>query len=244
VPTQSHTEQIDAAAMVRAAGFEPVPHLAARRFKDAAELRTLFAGLRREARVRAALLIGGDCATPAGPFDSASSLIERGNLRESGIEEVGIAGYPDGHPTLTQDELARAFEVKVRAAERAGLRLHVVSQFCFDAGRIVAWLRTLRAQGFAQPARVGIVGPTSLPTLLRYAKRCGVRTSVRGVMRDGVIGTLLAGVDPEDIVDALAAAGAEIGDTMPHFFSFGGLARAALFVQAAAGTRRPPVEKS
>ena len=40
---------------------------------------------------------------------------------------------------------------------------------------IVAWISRLRDFGLEQPVRIGLAGPTNLATLLRYARRCGVR---------------------------------------------------------------------
>ena len=58
-----------------------------------------------EAGVRRVLVIAGDFAAPLGPFHAAIEVIESGLLHARGITEVGIAGYPDGHPRLAAIDL-------------------------------------------------------------------------------------------------------------------------------------------
>ncbi|HMJ43303.1 MAG TPA: methylenetetrahydrofolate reductase, partial [Pseudolabrys sp.] len=99
VPTVDPRAQIDAAAGLRKAGLEPIPHIAARRIASTAQLSELLAGLRGEADVRRLLIIGGDVDT-SGPFADALSVIQKGGLREAGIEEIGIGSYPEGHPRV------------------------------------------------------------------------------------------------------------------------------------------------
>jgi methylenetetrahydrofolate reductase (NADPH) len=83
---------VAAAVDVRGAGFEPVPHIAAHNYESHDELAAVLDRLSREAKVRAALVIGGDRPRPAGSFADAQSVIESGLLEEAGIAEIGIAG--------------------------------------------------------------------------------------------------------------------------------------------------------
>jgi methylenetetrahydrofolate reductase (NADPH) len=79
-----------------------------------------------------------------------------------------------------------------------------------------------------------MAGPTSVPALLRYAKRCGVAASLRGLV-SGVASGLVGHVGPERIVEMLSAAG-DLGDAAPHYFSFGGTLETARYAcEAAAG---------
>jgi methylenetetrahydrofolate reductase (NADPH) len=84
--------------------------------------------------------------------------------------------------------------------------------------------------------RVGLAGPTSLTSLMRYASRCGVRTSAQGLARrSGLMRQMFALTTPDDLIRALAdAAPAEI---VPHFFSFGGIPATARWASAVADGR-------
>jgi methylenetetrahydrofolate reductase (NADPH) len=240
IPTKPHSDLIEAAGRVRAAGFEPVPHLAARNFASRSALDAVVSELVTRARVRRLLVIAGDRDEPAGQFRSAIEVIETGLLPSHGIEEIGIAGYPDGHPRVATDVLDRALAAKMEAAEQTGLKAHVVTQFAFSAEPILAWIRRLRDLGIDHPVRIGLAGPTSLTTLLRYAQRCGVKASTQGLARQaGLAKHLFGKAAPDGIVGALAHASADnqLGDVALHFFSFGGAGATARWAAAAAAGR-------
>jgi methylenetetrahydrofolate reductase (NADPH) len=233
VPTITRQEVIAAAASLRKAGLEPIIHVAARRLASAADLQELLAGLRGDADVRRLLVIGGDVDTP-GAFADALAVIQKGRLRETGIEEIGIGAYPEGHPRITAARLESALDEKIAAATAQGLRVHIVSQFSFSPERILAWLRQVRASGIGKPIKIGMAGPTSVPALLRYARRCGVAASLRGLV-SGVASGLVGHVGPDRIIKTLSAAG-DLGEVAPHYFSFGGTLETARYAcEAAAG---------
>lgn len=227
VPSQDPGELVLAAARLRTAGLEPVVHVAARRLASADHLNELIKSLRGEADVRQLLVIGGDVDSN-GPFADALSVIQKGALRAAGIEAVGIAAYPEGHARISAARLEAALDEKAASATAQGLKVHIVSQFSFSPERVLAWLRQLRGCGITLPVKVGMAGPTSVPALLRYAKRCGVAASLRGLMTGAASG-LIGHVGPGRMIDALAAAGDDLGDIAPHYFSFGGIVETATF---------------
>ena len=132
---------------------------------------------------------------------------------------------------LPSDVLDRALQAKIEAAEQSGLRLHIVTQFSFDAAAIIRWVTRLREFGCEQPVRIGMAGPTNLTSLLRYAQRCGVKASAAGVTRNaGLVKHLFGVTAPDGIIRALtdAAASGTLGE----------VARAFLFV------RRPRLDRA
>jgi methylenetetrahydrofolate reductase (NADPH) len=245
VAARPQEEVVAQAKAVRDAGLEPVPHLAVRNFASADALRNVLHRLNGEAGVRRLLVIAGDRAEPAGPFHGALEAIDSGLIARSGIEAIGISGYPDGHPLIAEYELDRLLAGKLEAAQQTGLKVNVVTQFCLEAGPIIAWLRRLRDHGVDHPVRIGLAGPTSLSTLMRYARRCGVRASTRGLARNaGLLKHLLGAAAPDGIVRALVDANrdGELGDIAPHLFSFGGIGATARWA-AAAGTARIKLDR-
>lgn len=233
VPTQTEDELVAAAANARRAGLEPVIHIAARRTASVEQLGNLLKRLHGEADVRRLLVIGGDI-DPIGPFADALAVIQKGRLREAGIEQIGIGAYPEGHPTIPLERLSASLDEKIAAAVAQGLEVKLVSQFSFSPDDIVGWLKKLRAKGIVQPVSVGMVGPTSVPALIRFAKRCGVGTSLKGLM-SGAASALLGNVGPDRIIEALNAAQGAIGDVQPHYFTFGNLVATAEYGTAMAG---------
>lgn len=237
VLTRPQEEVVAQASLVRAAGLEPVPHLAVRNFASGDALRRFLDRLTGEAGVRRLLVIAGDRAEPAGPFRGALEAIDSGLITRSGITEIGISGYPDGHPRIADHELERVLAAKLEAAAQTGLNATIVTQFCLDATPIIAWVRRLRDHGIDHPVRVGLAGPTSLTTLMRYAKRCGVRAATQGLARNaGLIKHLLGAAAPDSIIRALIEANRDgaLGDIAPHLFSFGGIGATARWAAGAA----------
>jgi len=233
VPSQSAPEQIQSVARLRRAGLEPVAHIAARRLAGLDQMHDLLRGMREEADTRRLLVIGGD-VDRTGPLPDALSVIRHGNLRGLGFEEIGIGGYPEPHPRIAPGGLEAALDEKIALAVAQGLRVHIVSQFSFSSDSILAWLRQLRGCGINWPVRVGLVGPTSVPALLRFARRCGVNASLRGLV-SGAATSLIGHVGPGPIVDALSKAD-DLGDIALHYFSFGGTVETARYAcEAAAG---------
>jgi methylenetetrahydrofolate reductase (NADPH) len=237
VPTIEPSELIAAAALLRRSGLEPVVHIAARRIRAAQDLQDLLSRLRGEADIGRLLIIGGD-VKPMGPFPDALAVIQKAKLREAGITEIGIGAYPEGHPRIPAARLEAALDEKIAAATAQGLGVHIVSQFSFSPEGILAWIRQLRACGIHKPVKVGMAGPTSVPALFRYAQRCGVSASLRGLISGAGAG-LIGNVGPGRILEALSQA-PDLGDAAPHYFSFGGAVETARYAcESAHGTQAP-----
>jgi methylenetetrahydrofolate reductase (NADPH) len=235
VPNRPADESLAAAVQIRAAGLEPVPHVAVRNFASAEALDTFLTRLNGEAGVETVLVIAGDRAEH-GPFRGALDVIDNGMLRRRGIRRIGIAGYPQGHQRIGNDALNRALADKIAAADATGLAVEIVTQFCFDAGAILDFVARVRGFGFEHAVRVGLAGPTSLTALMRYASRCGVRASAQGLARrSGLMRQMFALTTPDDLIRTLADAAP--ADIVPHFFSFGGIPATARWASAVADGR-------
>jgi methylenetetrahydrofolate reductase (NADPH) len=236
LPNRSEDKLFQVATGAFMRGLKPIPHIAARNVVSEKKLANLLSRLASSAGMRQVMLIGGDRDRSAGPFEHAVQVIESGVLQASGVTEIGIAAYPEGHPVIAEDILRAALREKLEAADRAGLRAHIVTQFSFGAWPVVTWLRALRASGIRNTVRIGMAGPASIPSLLRFAQRCGVRASARGFARHATsIGRLLGRATPADMVRDLAEAAAseQLGSIATHVYSFGGLPQAAKWIQNA-----------
>jgi len=140
VPNRPPEESVAAAVRLKAAGLEPVPHLAVRNFESVEALDAFLARLNSEAAVERVLVVAGDRGE-CGPFRCALDAIDSGVLRRRGIRAIGIAGYPDGHPRIGADELHRALVQKIAAAEATGLAVEIVTdhpRFCWQAALVRA----------------------------------------------------------------------------------------------------------
>ncbi|MFJ2901671.1 methylenetetrahydrofolate reductase [Streptomyces sp. NPDC087212] len=215
-----------AARAVRRLGFVPVPHLSARRLGSRDELEGFLAGLREDGTAEHLLVVGGDPATPHGPFADALSVIRTGLLREHGVRHVGVSGYPEGHPAIEDTVLWSALTDKHAALAAQGLAGSVITQFGFDVDPVLTWVEQLRERGVEVPVRIGVPGPAGARRLVTYAARFGVGTSASIARKYGFSLTNLMGTaGPDRFLHALAArydAGRH-GEVKVHFYTFGGL---------------------
>lgn len=238
LPGAPYHHLVAMARHLRQAGFNPVPHVSARRLTDAAATRDFLGRLRGEAGVERVLAIAGDSQAAAGPYDSSLALIETGLLQEYGVRSVGIAGYPEGHRKIPEAVILDSLDAKIRAARSAGIDLFMVSQFCFDGGVIVDWLRSLRARGVAIPVRVAVAGPATIRALLNYGVRCGIGNSLRAIGTQAISLTrLVVQQGPEKIVRRVALDSKELGIAGLHCLAFGGFALTARWMENVASGR-------
>ncbi|HTO50948.1 MAG TPA: methylenetetrahydrofolate reductase [Burkholderiales bacterium] len=238
LPGTPYHHLVSVAKRLRQAGLNPVPHIAARRLASEEAAREFLALLRDEAQVTRALLIAGDSAVPVGPFESSLSFLETGLLEAHGICSIGIAGYPEGHPRIAWSALEAACDRKLAYAARNGIDAFIVSQFCFDPDAIVAWVERLRAGRVTVPIRIGVAGIATIRTLLNYARRCGIGSSIRALGSDPIsLPRLLMQQGPETLVRRIAAAEAGASVAGLHCFAFGGFAQGARWLQRVAAGR-------
>ncbi|WP_323029530.1 methylenetetrahydrofolate reductase [Castellaniella defragrans] len=225
LPGEDYPARLRAAQVLRSLGFVPVPHLSARRMAGVREAESFIEALAVSAAVDRVFVVGGDPDRPLGPFRDALDLIETGLLERHGIREVGIGGYPEGHPAIPSDRLWAALQAKCEAIEARGMRPFIVTQFGFEPGVIVEWLTEVRRRGIRCPVRVGVAGPAKIATLMRYAARCGVSASARAMSRYGLSLTrMIRSAGPGGLIADLAAGlhAAGIRDVGLHYYTFGG----------------------
>jgi len=224
---------LEAVAAIRAAGLDPVPHVSARRIRDRDEFAEFLKKAVAEHRVHRVLLLGGDEPTPKGPFRDSLQILESGLLRDSGIREIGVAGYPEGHPRISN--LAESFEKKRRMASEQGLGLYVVTQFSFAPSRVVEYCANLARTAPEVSIYVGVAGPTDPVALARYAQLCGVSVSLRALKTLGTgIARLVTNIDPREQLVAIArySRSREPSNVVGvHLYSFGGAAKTAAWMR-------------
>ena len=223
LPGDSANAVLATALRVRQMGLTPVPHLGARYVAEPRQFEALLGSLVRDAGVDQVLVIGGDIGRPRGPYPSSLALLRSGIFEQSGIRRIGLAAYPEGHPSISGDVLEQALVAKVACVREIGLEPYIISQFCFSAAAIIALLSRVTRQFTGVPIHVGIAGPASMATLVKFGLACGIGASLRTLRKTSL--RQLADATPDELVTSLA----EAGDTIAalHFFTFGGIARTA-----------------
>jgi methylenetetrahydrofolate reductase (NADPH) len=180
LPHHGPARTVEASDALARLGYHAVPHLAARSITSRSELHSLLQQL-RGAGVSELFLVAGDRRTPAGPYSWSGELLEAVQAYSPDLS-VGIAGYPEGHPQLSQEQLAGSL------AAKAPLASSVVTQMCFSADAICRYLQTLRRNGVELPVWVGVPGPVSIQKLVSMGARLGVGRSVKLARGTGMAG--------------------------------------------------------
>ena len=228
---------LEAIAALRAAGLDPVPHVSARRILNREEFETFLKEASARYGVHRVLLLGGDEPKPKGPFVDSLQILESGILRDCGVREFGVAGYPEGHPSIPTVALESALKRKIAMAKEQGLGVYMITQFSFAPARIVEYCATVARLAPGMPLYVGIAGPTDPAALARYAQRCGVSVSLRALKTLGTgIAKLVTNTDPREQLTAIAGycARRETSNVVGvHLYSFGGGVRTAAWMREA-----------
>lgn len=239
VPGANPMHMVEPATKLRRAGLWAVPHIGARHLESAAQFEQLAARLAGDAGVDRVLVVGGDRAKPAGPYDCSLAVMQTGVFQKAGITRMAVAGFPEGNPNISDAALEEVLAAKVSFARSSGLQLSIVTQFCFKAEPIVGWMRRFRAQGIENPVHIGLAGPAGLVTLARYAVRCGIGNSLHVLTEHPSFAKLLTEKGPEPIIrDIALTAGPAVNGMLPlgiaglHFFVFGGFNRTLDWINA------------
>jgi methylenetetrahydrofolate reductase (NADPH) len=236
LPRHELPHMLAALVALREAGLEPVPHIAARRVASRAQVRAFLNQAVRVAGVAKALLIAGDLPTTAGPYSDSAALIKDGVLAECGLRQVGLAGYPEGHPSIPTAALSAALSQKLAMLEEQQLAGYLVTQFSFAPARIIEYCADLMRRVPAVPVYVGLAGPTTPRRLIRFAQRCGVSASLRALQAEGMRAVrLFTHVDPGAQLTAIArhaSRGSASNVVGVHLYSFGGVAPTAAWMNA------------
>lgn len=206
-----------AAVQLSVLGYSVIPHLAARSLRDRAEL----TGILRDcdvAGIGEVFVIGGDRKQPAGRYDSALPVLEDIAQHSGGMMGAGVAGYPEGHPSVGPVDLLDALLAKQHLASC------VVTQMCFSAPAILDYTALLRREGVQLPVWAGVAGSVPRTKLVSLASQIGVGSSLKFLSRKGPLARKLLSGDrysPQTLVSGLESQSGNIAGI--HLYSFNNL---------------------
>jgi methylenetetrahydrofolate reductase (NADPH) len=215
-PKHGPDHTVEAAKRLSALGHAVTVHIAARMVRDPDHLDELLAGM-AEAGVDDMFLIGGDADPPLGLYTGAGDLLPLVAEHPRRPRTIGIAGYPEGHPLISDEELDRALEEKSRLAD------YVTTQMCFDADAVRGWVTRQREREIELPVLIGMAGKVSRTRLLELSVRIGVGPSLAFVRKQRGLRMLLTrGSTADKLYDALAPTldDPRLNIAGFHFFTF------------------------
>jgi methylenetetrahydrofolate reductase (NADPH) len=175
-PGKGMPATVDLAGRFAAQGFDVSPHLSARLIRDRSELAGILDRL-REAGIRSIFVVAGDVPEPAGPFEGAVDLLRAMSEIGHQFEKVGITGYPESHPIISDDTTIQAMYDKAPYAD------YIISQICFDPKTISDWARWVKRRGVELPIRVGMPGVVNRQKLVRISATIGLGESARFLLK-------------------------------------------------------------
>jgi methylenetetrahydrofolate reductase (NADPH) len=213
-PTRGMEPTIEVVSELQAKGYRTVPHLAARLVEDRRRLGAIIKRL-DDAGVSQVFVVGGD-GEPQGDYPDALSLLKDMAGLGHPFLEVGIAGYPEGHPAIPSETLEQVLLDKQPHAT------YLVTQMCFDPETIVRWAREMRSAGVTLSLRVGVPGAVTASRLLSIGARIGVGESIRYLTKNrGIVSLVRPGrYHPEKMISRLARIGGGLGLEGMHLFTF------------------------
>jgi methylenetetrahydrofolate reductase (NADPH) len=206
-----------AAVQLSLLGYSVIPHLAARSLHSRADL----TGILRDCNVAGigeVFVIGGDRKKPAGTYGSALPLLEDIAQYSGGAMKAGVAGYPEGHPSIGPVDTLDALLAKQHLAS------HVVTQMCFSVPKILDYTALLRREGVRLPVWAGVAGSVPRTKLVSLATQIGVGSSLKFLSRKGPLARKLLSGDrysPQSLVAGLESQPGNIAGI--HFYSFNSL---------------------
>ena len=224
-------DMVATAARLAKDGCNVMPHFPARIIKDKATLADWIARYQGEADVKQALLLAGGVSEPHGAFDSSMQLLDTGLFDKAGFERLHVAGHPEGNRDIDPDgsmkNVDEALAWKQAFNERTDAQMALATQFAFEAGPIIEWANSIKANGIDLPVHIGIAGPAKLQTLIKFAIACGVGPSLKVLQKRAMdVTKLLLPYEPTEVLTELAAhkaANPDFNIESVHFFPLGGI---------------------
>jgi methylenetetrahydrofolate reductase (NADPH) len=196
-PKHGPDRSVEVAGRLRAMGHSVTVHVAARMVRDRDHLDALLAGM-ADGGADEMFLIGGDSDPPEGEFASAVELLPVVAEHPQRPARIGIAGYPEGHPKISDEVLQQALQDKSRYAD------YVATQMCFDPKALTAWVSRQRHLGITLPVYIGVPGKVSRTKLLELSARIGVGPSLDFLRKQRGLRSLLSrGSTADRLYDAL-----------------------------------------
>ena len=222
-PRKGIESTLELAERLSGRGYETVPHLSARLIRDNAHLEEILGRLRASG-IRDAFVVAGDAKEPAGRFEGASGVLAAMEELGHSLDEIGITGYPESHPFISDAETIKAMY------EKEPYATYIVSQICFDEEVIAAWARRVRQRGVELPIYVGLPGVVSRQKLLRMSRGVGLGESARFLKKYGnwlVRFFLPGGYSPDHLVEGLTSSFVDPESNVQglHVYTFNELAK-------------------
>jgi hypothetical protein len=148
---------IELSAQLVKQGYRPIPHMSARRYRDAAQLKTIVQAL-LDVGADGFLLLAGDPRQSSGPFQAAMDMADTGLFDDPRVKTIVFAGHPYGNPNTSPDKTARELQRKnAYAAAHPDKEIFLWTQVCYSPSKFLRWLNRLEREGNKLPVHPGVM---------------------------------------------------------------------------------------
>jgi|AntRauTorckE6833_2_1112554.scaffolds.fasta_scaffold02071_13 methylenetetrahydrofolate reductase (NADPH) len=147
----------------------PIPHIPAKKIKSREQAYQISNELSKYCRK--VLLIGGSGNT-TGVFSTVDQLVQTGAFDNF---EIGVGGFPEGNGTLSYNDSMKILNDKAKYAS------FVVTQWSLNKKSIKRFL-----DDSPLPVYLGIPNKCSVTKLVKFAKLCGIESSVKGILSNPI----------------------------------------------------------
>jgi len=235
LPSTNQLEIVEACKIVNNLGFRPVPHCPARTIGTKSSLEKYLKKI-TNIGVNKLLCIAGSSNNHAGlirdnlkdleSYKETMDVFTSGLLEEYGIEEINIAGFPEGN--IDDPETDLNVLKKCNWLNQKNIKSSIITQWTTDTKQTNQWIMdTKNMTSKIDPENfqihLGIVGPVNLKRLIRFAEICGVQSELlikQLETKNNYEPTeYLENLIPETILHEIVPF-----DNL-HFFPFGGIER-------------------
>lgn len=153
----NRVKTIERSAQLVKLGYRPIPHVAARRYKDTDYLRGIVQAL-LDSGVDGFLLLAGDPRQPAGQFQAAMDMADTGLFDDARIKTIAFAGHPYGNPNTVPENTSRELKRKnAWAAAHQDKEVFLWSQVCYSPSKFMRWLDSMERDGNQLPVHPGVM---------------------------------------------------------------------------------------
>ena len=204
LPDEDPKRVIDTSKKITQEGLIAIPHLPARTIKNYNMLEKYIGNLAEKAGCNKILVIGGS-GKQVGNITSSIEVLETNLLSKFNFKEVGLAGHPEGHTEISDNDLDEIIIKKNQFSNNADFKIYLATQFFFEAKSFELWEKHINSLGNKLEIHAGIPGPATLKTLISYAKSCGIGNSYRFLSKQALnIAKIATTKTPDKLIADLA----------------------------------------
>ena len=235
LPDEEPKRVINTAKKIIQEGLNAIPHLPARTIKDYNMLEKYIGNLSENAGCNKILVIGGS-GNQIGNIASSLEILQSDLLSKFNFKQVGLAGHPEGHSHISDNDLDEIIIKKNQFATNVDYNMYFVTQFFFEAKVFETWEKHLNLLGNKLEIHAGIPGPATLNILIAYAKSCGIGNSIRFLSKKALnITKITTNRKPDKLIADLAKYKFNTPSskfTKIHLYPFGGMKKTSQWMNA------------